>query len=84
LVILPPQVAAELGDRDPWEVFYAAPSVTGTAFLLAVAEGVRHVASEQSLPATQRLEDLTTLAQTLLVTAPLYTTCLATHAHMTL
>lgn len=60
------QVAAELGDRDPWEVFYAAPSVTGTAFLLAVAEGVRHVASEQSLPATQRLEDLTTLAQTLL------------------
>lgn len=61
------QGAADLGSREPWEVFYAAPSVTATAFLCAAAEGARTVASEQSVPAALRLADLTILARTVMV-----------------
>lgn len=61
------QGAADLGSREPWEVFYAAPSVTATAFLVSAAEGARTVASEQSVPAALRLADLTTLARTVMV-----------------
>lgn len=60
------QGAADLGDREPWEVFYAAPSVTATAFLVAAGDGARGIASEQSVPAALRLADLTTLARAVL------------------
>ena len=55
------QAAAELGGRQPWEVFYAAPSVTATAFLQAAAQQA-DAAGRHGTPAAASLLDLATLA----------------------
>ncbi len=56
------QAAVELGGRQPWEVFYAAPSVTATAFLQAAAQQADTAAGRHKTPAAAHLLDLATLA----------------------
>lgn len=67
--ILDLQVSAEVGDREPWEVFYACPSATAPAFLAAAADlaavaaqpgGAAELAEQ---PAAERLAALSVLAR---------------------